>query len=164
MIDGILPIPKLLISDLMRFWSKVDCKGEDECWLWIGCKNENSDGDYGRFSINYKMYLSHRISYFIHYNKDPGSLLICHKCNNPPCINPKHLFLGNNSKNKKQSFSEGRSSHKGILHPRAKLQESDIKEIRNMKGKLNYRDVAKIFNISPKSIHNIWSGHSWSHL
>ena len=160
MIDRLLPIPNLTVSDLMRFWSKVSRKGKSECWDWLAVKVNG----YGRFRINNNKYSAHRISYFIHYGDDPGRLLTCHTCNNPSCVNPYHLFLGNQSENIQQSIVENRRHSKGILHPCAKLQESDIKEIRNMQGKLNGVELGKIFNVSATTIYGIWSGRSWSHI
>ena len=163
MIDQILPMPEILISDLMRFWSKVDRKRKNECWNWIGCKNKNENG-YGLLSINNKMYRTHRLSYFIHYNEDPRESLICHICNNPPCVNPNHLFLGDYSKNIKQAYMDNRRSSKGILNTHSKLQESDIKEIKRMQGTISGYEVAGIFCVIPSTIYKIWRGELWSHI
>lgn len=154
-------MPTLLIPDLMRFWSKVDRKSKDECWNWLGSKNELG---YGRFRVEHKMYGSHRISYFIENDKDPKSSMVCHECNNPPCVNPYHLFLGDNSINMKQAYAEGRNSNKGILNSQSKLQEYDIKEIRNMQGIKSSCELAKIYDVSYKTIHKIWHRERWSHI
>lgn len=155
-------MPELLISDLMRFWSKVDRKNKNECWNWESSKNENG---YGKFCINYKLYKAHRVSYFIKYNKDPRNLLICHKCNNPSCVNPYHLFSGTHKENIEQAVSEGRSRIiKGSKNQLAKLQESEVIEIKKLKGLINKHEVAKRFHVASATIYDIWADRTWSHI
>jgi len=94
---------ELTEKDILRFWSKVDVKGNlDECWEWESSKSKYG---YGVFGINYKTYYSHRIAYTLYYGQiskdDSGykTMLVCHTCDNPSCCNPHHLFLGTGKNN-----------------------------------------------------------------
>lgn len=87
---------------LSRFWEKVNkTKG---CWYWLGKPSRNG---YGNFKLNYKQWIAHRLSWFIHYG-DPGEKFVCHKCDNPLCVRPDHLFLGTHQDNMDDMYAKGR--------------------------------------------------------
>ena len=89
---------------LTRFWRYV-VKNEEGCWSWIGHKDENG---YGRMSVLGKKQRGHRISYTIHFGKIPDKMFVCHRCDNPECTRPDHLFLGTNKDNMKDAYKKGR--------------------------------------------------------
>jgi hypothetical protein len=91
-----------------RFWVKVDKRGPDECWQWIGIRNE--DG-YGRPYLR-----AHRVSWQIANGRDPGSLFVCHSCDNPSCVNPNHLWLGTNTVNLRDMVAKGRHGNQRKTH------------------------------------------------
>lgn len=91
-------------SDCERFWSHVDKKSTDECWNW---KNGLTSDGYGKFKAKYKTLIASRVAYYLTYGEYDKSLLVCHKCDNPKCCNPKHLFLGTNKDNLQDCAKKG---------------------------------------------------------
>ena len=102
---------------LLRFWAKVDKHGPDECWNWLGSKTR---GGYGQFSIRGYMTRVHRISWRLSHGDIPKDMLALHKCNNPSCVNPYHLYLGNQSDNMKDRTRSG-YDHKRAIAERGTL-------------------------------------------
>lgn len=86
-----------------RFWNKVN--KTDTCWLWTGCTNGIG---YGLIRIDTKLYSTHRFSYELHFGKIPVGIHVLHSCDNPLCVNPEHLFLGNQKDNMRDMMNKGR--------------------------------------------------------
>lgn len=102
---AILPIPNLTEGQLKAFAEKVDKLSHDECWEWKGTKLE---GGYGQVRIDCKCYLAHRVSWVLFFGEIPEGTLVLHKCDNPSCINPYHLYLGSQQDNIDDKMKRGR--------------------------------------------------------
>lgn len=88
-----------------RFWERVN-KQPDGCWLWTGTTNLRG---YGILARNNTMQLAHRFSYELHKGVIPDGMFVCHSCDNPPCVNPDHLWLGTNADNVSDMVAKGRA-------------------------------------------------------
>ena len=85
-----------------RFWRKV--VKSDYCWTWTGATNDHG---YGQIFFEGKLWYAHRMSFMLHTGNSPSAMVL-HRCDNPPCIRPDHLFEGDNSTNMKDMWSKGR--------------------------------------------------------
>lgn len=90
-----------------RFWRHCDKKSESECWPWLGALKR--DG-YGAVTISGEHTRSHRLSWAINKGEIPLGLWVLHKCDNPKCVNPDHLFLGDTVANTADKVSKGRQA------------------------------------------------------
>lgn len=89
-----------------RFWNKVDIREPDECWEWQGYRLLHR---YGRVSVeNRKIAYTHRVAWELTHGPVPGGMHVLHLCDNPPCVNPAHLFLGTLSDNTQDMLSKKR--------------------------------------------------------
>ena len=147
-----------------RFWENVDIKGDDECWEWIGY----SGGlDYGQIQFNKVNYYAHRLAYIIAYGEIPEGLYICHTCDNPPCVNKKHLFAGTCTDNARDMIKKGRKvcgDKKGIKNGRAKLNEEQVRQIREMSNIKKNSEIARIFNVNDCLIGAVVNRQTWKHI
>lgn len=103
------PMPAFPDKEIARFWALVEkCDG---CWKWLGGFDHKG---YAVFTYNYKNYHASRIVWFLSKNSDPAPLLVCHECDNPPCVNPEHLFLGTDGDNHDDKVRKGREPQAAI--------------------------------------------------
>ena len=149
----------------VRFWSKVDRRGPDDCWTWTAARDK--DG-YGHFSINTAAPggRAHRASWVFANGPVPPGLCVCHRCDNPPCVNPGHLFLGTNSDNMRDREAKGRRvAVVGSAHGIAKLSESQVASIlrRVAAGELRTA-VAKDLGVHLVTVTRIVTGETWRHV
>lgn len=138
-----------------RFWAKV--QKTDSCWNWTAGKNKG----YGQFKVFGKMILTHRFSYELHYGAIPAEMLVCHRCDNPVCVRPDHLFLGTHIDNMNDREQKGRSTF-GVKNGNAKLTEEKVKEIRVLN--LSRGEIAERYGVSQVQIGRIRSGKQWKHI
>lgn len=150
-----------------RFWSRVDVSGgPGACWPFNGTRQKRPGREYGAFTGNGIMHPAHRWGWIFTFADLPRWLLVCHRCDNPPCVNPAHLFLGTYSDNTLDCVAKGRHvGYRGSRHAWATLDESVVLQIRRMKrdGATN-KSLAKMFSVGLKCIENIVYRRTWKYL
>ncbi len=128
------------------------------CWLWFGYTKPTG---YGTISVNRKMLRSHRFSWMLHRGEIPNGLHVLHTCDTPSCVNPDHLFLGTHTENIKDRDRKRRNT-RGVTHPKAKLSEDDVRELRKMRQQgMSYRKLADFFHLNRKTAYYAANGKTW---
>lgn len=145
-------------TPIARFWAKV-IKG-DECWLWTGAKNYNG---YGAFRVNNRNQFPHRFSWELHSGSIPRGSFVCHSCDNPSCVNPKHLWLGSNSDNVHDMVRKRRHTF-GERNPMSKLTEKEVLEIRRMGRLKSLSQISRRFSLGISTVSQILNRHRWKHI
>lgn len=160
---------------IVRFWSWVDIRSRDECWLWNGVRNRSG---YGRFIISRgarkgaesrRYFGAHRLAFEFSIGAIPDGLLVCHRCDVRHCCNPDHLFLGSNSENMADMVAKGRarsSGFRGEQLPQAKLNEDTVRAIRATyaSGERTQRELSERYGIQPSAISLIVTRKRWKHV
>lgn len=157
-------------SDLIRrFWEKVRVEGD--CWVWTAARNRQG---YGQFWDPQRrtMGLAHRFAYekfvgeLVHHRFQPGSVgeVVCHRCDNPACVRPDHLFIGTQLDNMRDAVNKGRiRDSSGVRNGRAKLSPDDVTAIRSsVTGRHGERSaLARRWGISTGHVSKILKGDVW---
>lgn len=154
------------LPEEIRFWSKVAKKGDDDCWNWTGGKTRG----YGAFNPNGKRVIAHRAAWFYIHGEIASGFLVCHKCDNPSCCNPNHLFLGTQLDNMTDMTSKGRGNI-GERHGNSKLTDIQAGEIKQLKPRPHVKgngdlakSLAKKYGMRVDNIYFIWRGDTWKHV
>ena len=146
-------------SEKASFWSKVNVTGPDECWNWT--RSTNGVG-YGKLKLQGRYWLAHRLAYTI-LVADPGTMLLCHKCDNRGCVNPSHMFIGRHKDNTSDCIRKGRFAV-GNKVTGSYLTEQDILNIRALyvPRKFGRYKIARTLGLSPIAIGGVINGNNWS--
>lgn len=153
-------------SEHSRWLSKVVVT-EDRCWTWVGSSYRGGYGHFRRkIGGKWIMGKAHRYSYE-YYNKitqeSMKGFFVCHKCDNPKCVNPDHLFLGSCLDNTQDKINKGRHAF-GCKEGHRKLSFLLAEEMRACKQKnpnLLYSQIAKLFNTSVQQVHRVLTNKIW---
>lgn len=143
----------------VRFWEKVERRGPDECWPWTG-STFAARGGYGKLSDRRSVLYAHRVSYELAHG-DPGAMCVLHRCDNPQCVNPAHLFLGTRTDNSADKVAKGRQrsgSLRGAANPMARLDESEVASIRALAGTMSANAIGRRFGVSGTHVRRIQRG------
>ena len=173
--------PELAQRDVQRFWSRVDKAGE--CWVWTG---GTMGWGYGYFDLAGSRHGAHRISWMLARGPIPAGLFVCHRCDNPPCVNPDHLFVGTQFDNMADARAKGRLSPtifdgtqvelmrlgrhpgrqaRGERVATAKLTEGQVREIRRRLAEgANQSALAREYGVVHQLVSRIASRGIWKHV
>ncbi len=131
-----------------RFWRRVrQSNGPDACWIWTGALHRQG---YGSIKVDKATALAHRVSWLLCHGEMPAQC-VCHRCDNPPCVNPSHLFLGSYADNMRDMTLKGR-------HGGTKLSDADVRALRAIYGTKSIYEVAEQFDISIAQTYRIAVG------
>lgn len=147
-----------------RFWSKVDRSGgEDACWEWQG--NRHVSG-YGSVRHNGRVEKAHRVAYELMYGPIPEGHYVCHHCDNPPCVNPAHLFAGTPAENSQDRERKGRREPaRGSRSGMSKLTEFDVADIlRRLQRGEKQKPIAALYGVDFTLISMIKRNKIWRHV
>jgi len=155
-------MPRRLVPE--DFWARVNRAGDDECWLWLGKAKVRG---YGRISFQGRRWLTHRLSYTLTYGPIPDGLDALHTCDNRPCVNPHHLFLGTDIDNAHDCVAKGRRpSAVGSSNARAILDEDKVREARALFRPyyMTARKLAETYGVSTGTMKKAINGSRWTHV
>lgn len=163
MIAYIVLMPKPITPIEERFFNKIE--KTDKCWIW----KASTQGGYGQlWCIKRKRAIrAHIISYEIHNGKIPKGMCVCHSCDNPPCVNPLHLWLGTHAENMRDGFKKGRIKNtnpsNGERHWNAKMTWGKVREIRktNLPRYGRNKILAKQYGVHVQIIKRILNNRNW---
>lgn len=145
-----------------RLLPKVNTQNPSDCWEWGGARDRRG---YGRLNILGKTALAHRISWEAFRGPIPDGLHVCHSCDNPPCINPAHLFLGTDRDNIRDAAAKNRlapSRARGEMHRKARLTEEDVRAIRGSAE--SNGQLAERYKVSKGAIKGVRTRKNWRHV
>ena len=154
-------------TNMKRFWERVDMTGD--CWNWTGFRADSrygQDNGYGLIRFCGHKQLAHRLAYLFTFGTIPIGMHVLHKCDNPACCNPAHLWLGTADDNMKDASKKGRiskvSRNAGEKCAAHKLTEDYVKVIkaRNFLGETQL-ELALGYGVNPSTISYAISGRTW---
>lgn len=148
-----------------RFWDAVEQADADRCWPWGNYRNQHG---YGVLKVQGRRQLAHRVAARLMGILNDESLVVRHKCDNPPCCNPAHLIAGTQADNLRDMCERGRHGHtgsQGIRHPQAKLTDDLVRRIRTLHaGGRSQRSLGREFGVHSTTIHLVVTRKKWQHV
>jgi hypothetical protein len=132
------------------------------CWLWGGAV---AKGGYGMFVVRGVAVSSHRQAWMFKHGEIPAGAMVCHACDNPYCVNPDHLFIGDAQSNSDDKVAKNRHLF-GERYPKAKLTAADVVDIRRLAsiGADSVAAIGRRYGIGPSQTKRIVKGEKWRHV
>lgn len=150
-----------------RFWPKVDKGGgPDACWIWTAWRNDRGYGQIRMRSQDgtWRMPLATHVSLKLAGIHLPPGMFALHRCDNPPCVNPAHLFVGTKRDNSRDMVAKGRSAT-GERHGRSKLTEHDVIDIRSLAAfGARFSTLGMAFDVADTTIRRIVRREIWGQV
>lgn len=161
------------------FWNRVSKAGDSDCWTWQG---PTSESGYGTLYWRGRHSRAHRVSYEITHGRIPGGLHVLHRCDNRPCCNPAHLWLGTHTDNMRDMFAKGRcrrasgAEHYTALRPGCRARGEKNRNSRLTEFQVSallaeyvsrvtkQRDLARKYGVSQRLVSNIVHNRAWKHV
>lgn len=145
-----------------HFWAQVTVLGPNDCWEWQGHRNRKG---YGQLWFIDQTIAAHRVTWILTHGFIPDGLWVLHKCDNPSCVNPNHLFLGTNDDNVADKLTKKRQPY-GTRIPLAKLNEQQVVEARKRfaEGGISMAALARTYGVSSMSMRNVIYRATWRHV
>lgn len=154
-----------MISDqeLVRYWAKVERGVQDECWHWTAAK---TPAGYGKQKLSWGFAYAHHIALFLDGRTRPAGAIALHSCDNPSCVNPRHLSWGTQKQNMAQAISRGRAPHEGRVagekNGNAVLTADQVLEIRT--DRRTQPEIARDYGISRSLVSAVQRREAWRHV
>lgn len=150
-------------STIRKFWSFV--QKTDECWLWTGTLNDKGYGKIVSSGNGVEIRRAHQLSWLIHGGEIAPGMFVCHKCDNPRCVRPDHLFIGTTQDNTRDRHAKGRTA-KGEQQGSHVLTESQVEWIRKTYSEhgASQRQLARAVGCTQITIWRVVNRLSWAHV
>jgi hypothetical protein len=168
----------------LRFWTKVDKSGANGCWIWTAARSSHGYGKIGGPSR--RILKAHRVAWELVHGSIPEGFLVCHHCDNPPCVNPDHLYLGTHKDNSRDMVVRGRAKRyqgppptgdrhgsrtmphrvaRGSRNGFSKLTERDAQWVWALRALgYQYAEIAAVFGVSTATVSRILRRKNWTHV